>query len=123
MIQGGVSPRLEPKVALTFLDLVDAPLTLDLTIDTGFAGFLALTADVITHLALPLIGEFPVELADGTESFRPCYEARVQWQNSVRTVRAFDLGPDLLVGINFFWGQRIAIDVIVGGAVTIGPIP
>lgn len=93
MIRGRVSPRLEPRISLTFLDVVDNPLLLDVEIDTAFAGFVALPPDVIAHLSLLYIGEYPVELADGSQTVYPCYFARVEWQGSVRTVRAMRWGP------------------------------
>jgi len=123
MINGGVGPRLDPRIPLTFLDSAGSPLIIDATIDTGFAGFLAMSRSLIAHLTLSYMGDYPLELADGTEVLCPCYEARVEWFGKVRTVRAYELGPDLLVGINFLWGKRLKIDVIVGGIVTVEPIP
>ena len=78
MIRGAVGAHLEPRFSLTFLDPADNPLLLDVEIDTGFAGLIALPQDVITHLALPRVGIFPVELADGTHVYRPSYQARVE---------------------------------------------
>jgi len=123
MILGGVGPRLEPRIPLTFLDSADSPLTIDAAIDTGFAGFLALPSSLIAHLNLPHMGDYPIELADGNQILCPCYEARVQWFGTVRTVRAYELGLNLIVGINFLWRLRLSIDVHVGGPVTIEPIP
>ena len=123
MIRGAVGPRLEPTFCLTFLDPADNPLPLDVEIDTGFAGLIALPSDIIARLALPFVATLPVELADGTHVMRPYYQARVEWQQAIRTVRAIEMGSEPLVGINFLWSQRVLIDVVVGGDVTITPIP
>jgi clan AA aspartic protease len=123
VIRGGMSLRLEPRFALTFLDPADSPLILDVAIDTAFAGFIALPPDIITHLALPFLNNFPVVLANGTVVIQPNYEARIEWQGRVRTVRVIEMETEPLVGINFLWGQRITIDVVAGGPVTIEPIP
>jgi predicted aspartyl protease len=123
MIRGAVGVHLEARFSLTFLDAADNPLLLDVEIDTGFGGLIALPPDVIAHLALPFIANYDVELADGSKITRPNYEARVEWQGTVRTVRAIEMGTVPLVGINFFWGHRITIDVRIGGDVTITPIP
>lgn len=123
MIRGGVSARLEPRIALTFLDSADSPLVLDVEIDTAFAGFIALPTDVIALLGLPFFSNFQVALADGSQSYYPCFLARVEWQGSVRTVRAYEMRTNPLVGINFLWGHRLTIDVVVGGDVTIEPLP
>jgi clan AA aspartic protease len=106
-----------------FLDAADSPLAIDLSIDTGFAGFLALPRALIVQLNLPLLAEIDLELADGSLIARPCYEARVIWQGQVRAVRAFDLGREAIVGINFLWGHRLTIDIKVGGDVTVDPLP
>lgn len=123
MIRGGVSARLEPRIALTFLDAADSPLVLDVEIDTAFAGLLALPPDLIVHLALPYAGSYRVALADGSQQSRPCYFARVEWQRAIRTVRAYEMGTNPLVGINFLWNHRLTIDVKVGGDVTVEPLP
>lgn len=123
MIRGGVNPRLEPQFTITLLDPADNPFPLVVVLDTGFAGLLALPPAVTTHLALPVLGNMPIELADGSTVYRPWYEAGVEWQGGVRTVRAVEMATIPLVGINFLWGHRVTIDVVVGGDVTIQPIP
>jgi len=122
-MRGGVGPNLEARFTAALLDDADAPLAIDLAIDTGFAGFLALPPAVITQLNLPSLGDIDVELADGTISPRPCYLARIEWLGTIRMVRAFELGNQALVGINFLWHHRLTIDVVVGRDVTIEPLP
>jgi predicted aspartyl protease len=122
MIRGAVSQRLEPRISLTFLDAADTPLHLDVEIDTAFAGFIALPPDVIAHLGLPPAGVFAITLADGRPVNTSCYFARVEWQGSIRTVRAYEMGTNPLLGINFLWGHRLTIDVKVGGDVTVEPL-
>lgn len=123
MIRGAVGQRLEPRFTAVFLDAADSPLAIDLAIDTGFAGFLALPDAVIRQLGLPLLAAMELELADGSVVERPGYEARIMWNGQVRTARAFELGRDALVGINFLWGHRLTIDIKVGGDVTVEPLP
>jgi clan AA aspartic protease len=123
VIHGGVGPDLDPRFTLVCLDAAVSPLSIDVAIDTGFVGFVALPTDLILQLNLPLITNIRVELADGSEIIRQCFEARVDWNGTVRTVRAFDLGPDPLAGINFLWGHRLTIDIKVGGDVTVEPLP
>jgi len=123
MSRGAVSPRLEPRISLTFFDAADSPLLLDVEIDTAFAGFISLPPDLVVLLGLLHIGKFPVELADGSQIQYSCYFARVEWQGNVRTVRAYEMGTNPLVGINFLWGHRLTIDVVVGGDVTVEPLP
>lgn len=123
MIRGAVSATLEPKIALSFLDPAVNPLLLDVEIDTAFAGFLVLPTIIITQLSLPSLGHFDVELADGTFAFCGYFEVRVEWMGAVRVVLVIEMGTSPLVGVNFFWGHRLTIDVIVGGDVNIEPLP
>jgi predicted aspartyl protease len=123
MIRGAVGPSLESRITLTLLDAADSPVTLGLVIDSAFSGFLALPTAVVTHLVLPSLGRHDVVLADGSTITRNNYEARVEWQGTIRTVRAVEMGTEPLVGINFLWGHRLTIDVVVGGDVTIEPLP
>lgn len=37
--------------------------------------------------------------------------------------RAVEMVTNPLVGINFLWGHRLIIDIVVGGDVTVEPIP
>jgi clan AA aspartic protease len=120
---GTMGPNLDPRVTLNLLDLLDNPVALSFIIYTAFSGFLALPPSVIAHLGLPRLGDHQVVLADGSTIKRTYYEARVEWNGRVRTCRAAELDTDPLVGINFFWGHRITMDVVVGGPVTIEPIP
>jgi predicted aspartyl protease len=123
MIQGTVGACLEARITLNLLDAMDSAVALSVTIDTAFSGFLALPPSVIAHLGLPSLGVHPVILVDGSTIARTNYEARVEWKETVRTVRVIEMDGDPLVGINFLWGQRLTIDIIVGGPVTIEPIP
>ena len=123
MIRGAVGSRLEARITLTLLDAADSPMSLGVVIDTAFSGFLALPSAVIAHLALPSLGRHDVVLADGSTITQEYYEARVEWQGSIRTVRAVEMGTEPLVGINFLWGHRLTIDVVVGGDVTIESLP
>ena len=75
IIRGGVGPMLEPRISVTLLDITDYPLVLDVTIDTGFTGFLALPSSIITQLCLPSMSKVPIELADGSTVNRMYYDA------------------------------------------------
>ena len=123
MTLGSIGPSLEARLTLSLLDFLGSPVALSFIIDTAFSGFLALPPSVIAHLSLPRIGDHQVVLADGSTITRTYYEARVEWAGRIRTCRAVELDGDPLIGINFFWGQRITMDIVVGGPVTIEPIP
>jgi clan AA aspartic protease len=123
MVRGGVNARLEPVLSLTLLDPADSPLLIDAAIDTGFSGYLALPPLVIVQLALPRLGPGTLTMADASSI--PCtyYEARVEWEGAIRTVQAIELNGDPLIGIRLLLGHRLTIDAVLGGDVTIEPLP
>ncbi len=123
MIRGTIGPALEPRITLNLLDAFDNPVTLGMIIDTAFSGFLVLPPAVITHLGLPSLGAQQIVMVDGSTITRANFEARVEWNGIIRTVRAVEMDGDPLIGINFLWRQRITLDVVVGGPVTVEPIP
>jgi len=123
MIIGRVSATLEPKISLMILDSTDSPLLLDVLIDTGFTGFLALRSDLVEHLGLQRIAKVPVELADGSEVSLHYHFVRIEWRGVVRTVRAIEMDTDPVIGTQLLWGNQLTIDMIVDGVVTVTPLP
>ena len=123
MIIGRVSTTLEPKISLKILDSAGSPILLNVMIDTGFTGFLALPSNLVEHLCLPWIAKVPVELADGSEVSLHYYYAQIEWRGVIRTVRAIEMNSDPIIGTQLLWGHHLTIDMIVDGEVTVTPHP
>jgi clan AA aspartic protease len=123
MIQGTVNTRLEPVIPVTVFDPTGQRIQIDATIDTGFTGELTLSPTTIGQLGLPRIGEYEVQLADGSWSKLEYFLARVEWDGSIRDVRVILIDSSPLAGLGLLQGYRLTIDAIGGGPVTIEPIP
>lgn len=71
-----------------FSPFTDESTNLDAWIDTGFTGFLSLRPTDVASLALPLAGDSPITLADGSQRVIASHRCRVQWFDTLRDVRA-----------------------------------
>jgi predicted aspartyl protease len=123
MIRGAVNALLDPSVTLSLLDIADSPLRLDAAIDSGFSGFLALPTAVLVTLGHPAVAGGVIQMADGSWVPGNYYYVRLEWDGSVRTVQAIEIAGNALLGMKFLWGYRVTFDAVVGGEVTISPIP
>lgn len=88
-------------------------------IDTGFNGHLALPPDVIARLKLPVSGVAPVRFADGSEGDVDEFVATLLWDGTRRQAPVMALEFDPLIGMKLLAGQRLTIEVLDGGAVTV----
>lgn len=123
MILGQVGQLLEPRIPLTLLDSTGGPLHISATIDTGFYGFLVLPPVLVQHLCLESLAEYPVELADSSVISPFHFQAKILWRDAERIIRVIEMESEPLVGVNLLWGHHLAIDLIVGGTVTLTPLP
>lgn len=123
MISGTVNSRLEAIVGLAIADTAGQFTLVQVTIDTGFTGELTRTPAIVTTLGLPQVGEFDVQLADGSITVMPSYSGWVDWDGAGRAVEILLSDSEVLIGMAMLAGFRLEIDAIVGGAVTIEAIP
>ena len=123
MIHGMVSQGSVPGISVFVLDQAKQPVPVHASIDTGFNGDLTLTLTRIAQLGLARTGDVLVQLADGSFSKQRYYRAQLTWNGAIRDVKVILIECKPLVGLKLLEGSRLAIDVIVGGPVTIEPIP
>ena len=118
---------LEAVVSLSVQGDGDAIEGVDLIIDTGYTGELALPQDVIDRLDLQT-AEYEdadddvaptVILADGTIRGVSVYFATVWWHDRLRTVEVDGIGDVSLIGMGLLQGSNLNVDAIPGGLVTI----
>jgi clan AA aspartic protease len=121
MMIGVVSPSCEAILPLVVGNENKQTKFLDALIDIGFNGFLTLPANVIAELGLPWSGSDVVTLGDGSETLFDLYAATVIWDGQFRTVDIAESVP--LMGMALLQGDRLMVDVVPKGAVTIAPIP
>lgn len=93
-------------------------------IDTGFSGELTLPGNLIDRLGFPRIGDLPIILGDGYEVSVEMYLAIVLWQGEERIVQVLrtDDGKPL-IGMSLLYGNRLILDVVTDGEVTIETLP
>ncbi len=88
-------------------------------IDTGFTGELTLPGDLIDSLGFPQIGELPITLGDGNEADVGLYLGMVLWQGEERIVQVLRTDGKSLIGMSLLYGNRLTLDVVTDGEVTI----
>ena len=118
MIQGRVGRQHEAVIGCE----VNGPkgsLRLDVVIDTGLNGDLSLEASVIQELGLKATGAREGTLADGSVVEFDSYLAETNWLGQLRAITVIDSAGGNLLGMELLEGQRLTIDVVNDGLVTV----
>jgi clan AA aspartic protease len=118
MITGKIVNNQEAIIELEVTGVVH-PETIEAIIDTGFTEELMLPGDLIERLGLPRIGELPITLGDGNVTDVGLYLAIVEWQGEKRIAQALRTDGKPLIGMSLLYGNRLTLDVVTDGEVTI----
>ena len=122
MINGRVTEDLKAKINLTIRDGNGVWNVLEVAIDTGFNGQLALPEETIRSLALAL-GRFRrVTPAIGGTRVGPFGYVRLRWEDVSISARVIQAGTEPLLGMALLTNHRITIDAVPNGPVTITPL-
>jgi clan AA aspartic protease len=98
-------------------------LKLEIVIDTGFNGELALPRNIIERLNVPSAGKITVRLADGSYRDDLQYIAMIEWCDEQREVEIISIcSGSPLMGIELLEGNLLTIEMADGGEVTIDPL-
>lgn len=92
-------------------------------IDTGFNGFVVLPDSLVATLGLPYHTCTMATLADGTNVTLAIYKATIVWHGHDRSVYVLAADGGLLIGMALLYGNRVTLDVIEGGPVTLEALP
>ncbi len=122
MITGKIVNNQEAVIELEIVG-VDRLERIDAIIDTGFTGELMLSGDLIDRLEIPRVGELPITLGDGSEVYVSLYLAIVVWHGEKRIVQALRTDSNSLVGMSLLFGNRLILDVVTDGGVSIEILP
>lgn len=122
MITGKVIDNQEATIELEIVNVNDTEKVKGL-IDTGFTGELTLPSDLIERLGLPRIGELPITLGDGQIVDVEMYLAIVLWHGEERIVQVLSTEGKPLIGMSLLHGNRLTLDVVTDGEVTIESLP
>ena len=118
MITGKIVDNQEAIIELKIVDANDTE-TVEAIIDTGFTGELTLPGNLIDRLGLPRIGGLPITLGDGNEIDVGLYLGMVLWQGEDRIVQVLRTDGRPLAGMSLLYGNRLILDVMTDGEVTI----
>ena len=122
MIHGQVTRSRRPIIAIDVKDGDGSWHTMNITIDTGFNGQLALPEFHIRQLALKLDQIQRATPAIGQTRIVSSGFTQLLWDGVPRDVRVIQDGANPLLGMEFLWNHRITIDAVPDGPVTITPI-
>jgi clan AA aspartic protease len=123
VIRGSVTTNREPVVRLRVRGPGGAVADVDLVVDTGFTGALALPVGVVVTLGLPWRSGGTAVLADGSTHQTDYYEAELEWGPGWLSVLAMSVGPESLLGMRLLAGHRLSVEGSPGGSVEIVPWP
>ena len=123
MITGKIVNNQEASIELEVVG-TDQLEKIQTIIDTGFSGELTLPGILIDRLGLPRIGDLPIILGDGYEVSVEMYLAIVLWHGEERIVQVLrtDDGKPL-IGMSLLYGNRLILDIVTDGEVTIETLP
>ncbi len=122
MITGKIVNNQEATIELEVVG-VDRLEKIEAIIDTGFTGELMLSGDLIDRLEIPRVGELPITLGDGSEVYVSLYLTIVVWHSEKRIVQTLRTDGNSLVGMSLLFGNRLILDVVTDGEVSIEILP
>lgn len=123
MITGKIVNNQEATIELEVVG-VDRLEKIEAIIDTGFTGELMLSGDLIDRLEIPRVGELPITLlGDGSEVYVSLYLTIVVWHSEKRIVQILRTDGNSLVGMSLLFGNRLILDVVTDGEVSIEILP
>lgn len=113
---------LRPLVEVSLRTSGHGDRSIEFTVDTGFAGFLALPTVEATRLGLPFIRTVPIRLADGRTTMAPLHAGTIVWDGQEREVEIVVTAGRPLVGTLLLSGHDLVIRFADGGPVSIEPL-
>ena len=122
MIAGRVSPQLEAVVPLRVWGRSHTVATLRFVVDTGFDGFVCVSAEQADALDLAPVGTQPVVLGDGSSARLKLFEAVVEWHGEHVPVPVLEVEGGPLLGMALLHGSRMTMDIVADGPLRIEPL-
>lgn len=122
MIKGSLTEELNLLVPVEIVDHNGTLQRLEVVLDTGFSGDLALPSNVIRTLGLTYRGQGSWTLADGQRVTLSDYDGVVSWHEQRREVRVLETEGESLLGLSLLLGSKLTVNARVGGDVLIEPL-
>ena len=91
----------------------------EVVVDTGFSGELALPSELIQSLGLEYIDDVRVVMADRQARWVGAYDGSVSWHGEPIAVIVLDIESEPLLGMGLLLGSRLTVSCRSNGPVVI----
>lgn len=118
MIIGKITENREAVIELEVIG-PDWQDEIEVSIDTGFDGYLTLPLYLINRLGLRQAGYRQAILGDGKKVVFSLYRVRIIWHGQVREVPVLQADGGPLIGMALLNGSRVIMNVVKDGQVKI----
>ena len=119
MINGRVSVELDLLVTVEVGRVQETFQPVEVVVDTGFSGELALPSELIQSLGLEYIDDVRVVMADRQTRWVGTYDGAVSWHGEPMSVIVLDMESDPLLGMGLLLNNRLTVSCRPNGAVVI----
>ena len=119
MISGRVSEELDPLVTIEVGSAQGNFQPVEVVVDTGFSGELALPSELIQSLGLEYIDDVRVVMADRQARWVRAYDGAVSWHGEPMSVIVLDMESEPLLGMGLLLDSRLTVSCRPNGVVVI----
>ena len=122
MLTGRVNGDLQAWLTVEIVTPSGQPHPIEVALDTGFNGQIALPAITIQRLELSEESSRLAITATGDRVRLTTYYSTMMWYGEPRIIEVVEADSEPLLGMELLLGNRVTLDVLEGGPVTIYPL-
>ena len=119
---GRVNGDLQAWLTVEIMTPSGQPRPIEVALDTGFNGQIALPAVTIQRLELSEESSRLAITATGDRVRLTTYYSTMMWHGEPRIIEVVEADSEPLLGMELLLGNRVTLDVLEGGPVTIYPL-
>ncbi len=119
---GRVNGDLQAWLTVEIVTPGGQPRPIEVALDTGFNGQIALPAITIQRLELSEESSRLAITATGDRVRLTTYYSTMMWHGEPRIIEVVEADSEPLLGMELLLGNRVTLDVLEGGPVTIYPL-
>ena len=119
---GRVNGDLQAWLTVEIVTPSGQPRPIEVALDTGFNGQIALPAITIQRLELSEESSRLAITATGDRVRLTTYYSTMMWHGEPRIIEVVKADSEPLLGMELLLGNRVTLDVLEGGPVTIYPL-
>jgi predicted aspartyl protease len=121
-LTGRVNGDLQAWLTVEIVTPSGQPRPIEVALDTGFNGQIALPAITIQRLELSEESSRLAITATGDRVRLTTYYSTMMWYGEPRIIEVVEADSEPLLGMELLLGNRVTLDVLEGGPVTIYPL-